>query len=144
MYYYQQYQGRSQKSAMGRGWACAEGLETQLRDPGAKYPCSEILNFFFSKIIWFTAVESRTESSRLRPRTQKKKKKSEAKAKDSPTKADPLEAKDGNAQGQGPRTQAHVFSKKKEIFRRSPKKEHKKVRKFSARFLAFSNIILTV
>ena len=75
---------------------------------------------------------------------------------------DPLEAKDRNARGQGlePRTQAQVFSKKKVskkffqaiskkktsskfFFVRSPKAEYKKgLRKFSARFLAFSNEIL--
>ena len=63
---------------------------------------------------------------------------------------DPLEAKDRNAwgQGQGPTTQAQVFSKKRSLkffFRRSPIEEHKKdLRKVSARFLAFSNKILTV
>ena len=40
---------------------------------------------------------------------------------------DTLEAKDRNARGQGPRTQAQVLSKKKKvftkIFRRSPKKK---------------------
>ena len=74
------------------------------------------------------------------------------------------EAKDRNARGQGqePRTQAQVFSKKKifkvffrrsptkkrspkTIFRRSPKEVNKKgLRKFYARFLAFSNKILTI
>ena len=74
MYYYQQYQGRSQKSAMGRGWACAEGLETQLRDPGAKYPCSEILNFFFFKnnLIYSGGVEDRKLEAKAK-NTQKKK-----------------------------------------------------------------------
>ena len=48
-------------------------------------------------------VESRTQGSRPRPRTQKK---SEAKAKDSPS-------EDRTSRGQGPRTQAQVFSKKK-------------------------------
>ena len=39
---------------------------------------------------------------------------------------DPLKAKDSNARGQGPRTQAHVLSKKRsseKFFRRSPKKK---------------------
>ena len=65
---------------------------------------------------------------------------------------DPLEAKDWNArgQGQGLRTQAQVFFKNKKrsskfFFRRSPNEENKKgLRKFFARFLAFSNKILTV
>ena len=54
------------------------------------------------------------------------------------------------AQGQGEeqRTQAQVFSKQKVFkknFRRSPNKKNKKgVRKFSARFLAFSYIILKI
>ena len=52
-------------------------------------------------------MESRTQGSRPRPRTQKK---SEA-----IPRTDTLEAKDRNArgQGQGPRTQAQVLSKKK-------------------------------
>ena len=54
----------------------------------------------------------------------------------------PLKAKDRHARGRGPRTQAKVFSQKKVFkifFRRSPKEENKKgLRKFSARFLAFS------
>ena len=48
-------------------------------------------------------VESRTQGSR--PRTQKK---SEAKAKESPS-------EDRTSRGQGPRTQAQVFSKKKSL-----------------------------
>ena len=61
-----------------------------------------------------------------------------------------LEVKDRNArdQGQGPRTLAQVFSKKRSpkfFCRQSPKEENKKgLRKFFARFLAFSNKILTV
>ena len=81
----------------------------------------------------------RTQGSTPRPRTQKK---SEAKAKDSPfPRTDPLEAKDRNARGQGqePRPQAQVISKKKVLktffrrkrspkffFRRSPTEENKK------------------
>ena len=68
-----------------------------------------------------------------------------------------LKAKDTKKiRGQGqeclrlrPRTQAQVFCKKKrcskKIFRRSPKEENKNgLRKVSARFLAFSNKILTI
>ena len=59
-------------------------------------------------------VESRTQGSRPRPRTQKK---SEAKAKDSLS-------EDRPSRGQGPRTQLQVFSKKKrsskKFFRQSP------------------------
>ena len=94
-------------------------------------------------------------------------KKFEAKTKDSLSKAsrtDPLEAKNRNAraQGQGPRTQAQVFSKNKrsskKYSRRSQKKDLQKffssdlqlrktkkcLYKFSARFLAFSNEISSV
>ena len=64
-------------------------------------------------------MESRTQGSKPRPgpRTQKK---IETKAKDSPIpKTDPLEAKDRNARGQGqePRTQPQVLSKKR-VFRK--------------------------
>ena len=105
-----------------------------------------------------TEVESRTQGSRPRPRTQKK---FESKAKDRPSR------------GQGPRTQTQVFSKKKMtpkiFFRRSQKKDLQKILlgkkglqkvffrrslleetkkkglcRFSARFLAFSNEISTV
>ena len=73
-------------------------------------------------------MESRTQG--WRPRTQKK---PEAKA------------NDRNARGQGPRTQAQVFSKKKRsskfFFRRSLKKG---LCKFSARSLAFSNEIFMI
>ena len=58
-------------------------------------------------------VESRTQGSRPRPRTAF-------------PRTDTLEAKDGNARGQEPRTQAQVLSEKKrssqKFFRRSPQK----------------------
>ena len=102
-----------------------------------------------------TEVESKTQGSRPRPRSQKN---FDAKAKDRPSR------------GQGPRTQVQVFSKKKvlkKIFKRSPNKRssnifsgkkglqnffsgdfHLKTKKglheLSARFLALSNKILTV
>ena len=60
----------------------------------------------------YPEVESRTQGSR--PRTQKK---SEAKARTALLRTDPLEAKDKNARGQGPRTQAQVLSKKKKVFK---------------------------
>ena len=78
-------------------------------------------------------VESRTQGSRPRPRTQKN-----------------FEAKDRPSRGQGPRTQAQVFSKikgfQKFFFKRFPLEENKKrsLRKFFARFLALSNKISTV
>ena len=90
-------------------------------------------------------VGSKTQSSR--PRNQKQ---SEAKAKDSPSEADPLEAKGRNTrgQGQGPRTQAQVFSEKKvskNFFQAISKRgKQKGLCKFSARFLAFSNKNLIV
>ena len=68
-------------------------------------------------------MESRTQGSRPRPRTQKK----SSEAKDSRSE-DTLEAKDWSArgQGQGSRTQAQVLSKKKsssqKFFKRSPRK----------------------
>ena len=57
-------------------------------------------------------VESRTQGSRPRPRTQKNPK---PRPRTAFPRTDPLEAKDRNArgQGQGPRTQAQAFSKKK-------------------------------
>ena len=107
-------------------------------------------------------MESRTPSSRRRrkprPRAQKN-----PMPRTALPRTDPLEAKDRNAQsqGQGPRTQAQVFSPKKDLqkffyrspkkrspkifFRRSPVEENKKgLCKFSARFGEFSNNISTV
>ena len=104
-------------------------------------------------------VESRTQGSRPKPRTQKNPRPNTALPR-----TDPLEAQDRNARGQGqrPRTQAQVFFKKnkffknilqaisksetkssKSFFRRSLKEENKKgLHKFSARLLVFSYIIL--
>ena len=53
-------------------------------------------------------VESRTQGSKPRPRTQKK-----SEARTALPRTDTLEAKDRNARGQGPRTQGQVLSKKK-------------------------------
>ena len=65
-------------------------------------------------MFYSSEVESRTQGSRPRPRTQKK---SEAKAKDSLS-------EDRHSRGQGPRTQAQVLSKKssQKFFKRSPQK----------------------
>ena len=68
-----------------------------------------------------TEVESRTQGSWPRPRTQgsRPRPRTQKNPRPRPRTAlrltDPLEAKNRNApgQGQGPRTQAHVFSKKK-------------------------------
>ena len=62
--------------------------------------------------IWIIEVELRTQGSRPRPRTAL-------------PRTEPLEAKDRNARGQGPRTETQVFSKKI-FFRRSQKKSSKK------------------
>ena len=82
----------------------------------------QFCNKFTALKVLVPEAESRTQSSR--PRTQKK---SEAKAKDRPSEDKPLEAKDRRArgQGQGPKTQAQVLSKKKvfpKFFRQSPQK----------------------
>ena len=50
--------------------------------------------------------------SRPRPRTQKN---SRPRPRTAFPRTEPLEANDRNARGQGPRTQAHVFSKKKSL-----------------------------
>ena len=52
-------------------------------------------------------VESRTQSLRPRPRTQKN-----PRTRTALPRTDPLEAKDRNARGQGPRTQAQMLTKK--------------------------------
>ena len=90
-------------------------------------------------------VESKTQGSRP---NQEHKKNPRPRPRTAFPRTDPFEAKDRNArgQGQGPRTLAQVFSKKKGLqkffFMRSPKEENKKgLRKFSVRFLAFSYII---
>ena len=57
-------------------------------------------------------VESRTQGSRPRPKTQKNPRPRQRPRTAFP-RTDTLEAKDRNARGQGPRTQAQAFSKKK-------------------------------
>ena len=101
------------------------------------------------------------EDTRLEAKTKDTKKNPRPRPKTALPRTDPLEAKDRNNrdQGQGPRTQALVFSKKKvfkNVCRRSQKKRSSKkgdiqkrrtkrgLRRFSARFLAFSNKILTI
>ena len=97
-------------------------------------------------------VESRTQRSRPRPRTQKNPR---PRPRTAFPRRDTLEAKDRNdrGQGQGPRTQAQVLSKKKssqKFFRRSQKKGlhknfssdlHKKTfsKKFFQRSTKFNN-----
>ena len=61
-------------------------------------------------------MESKTQGSRPRPRTQKNPRprpQKNPKPRTAFPRTDPLEAKDRNARGQGPRTQAQVFSEKK-------------------------------
>ena len=88
-------------------------------------------------------MESRTQGSR--PRTQNNPR---PRSRTALPRTDPLGAKERNARGQGPRTQAQVFLKKRSskiFFRRSPKEKNKKgLRKFFGRFLALSNEILTI
>ena len=101
----------------------------------------------FMKLFLLSAVESRTQRSRPRRRTQKK---SEAKAKDSHTEDRSSWGQEQECSRPRPRTKdtgASVLQKKvfEKTFRRSPIEENKqRLRKFSARFLAFSNKILTV
>ena len=69
----------------------------------------------------YSEVESRTQGSRPRPRTQKN-----PRPRTAFPRTDTLEAKDRNARGQGPRTQAQALSKKRssqKFFKRSQKKK---------------------
>ena len=88
-----------------------------------------LIRVYCSSLLYLPEMESRTQGSRPRPRTQKNPR---------PRKAfprtDTLEAKDRNAQGQGPRTQAQMLSKKKKvitkIFQAISKKKKKKRKVF--------------
>ena len=100
-------------------------------------------------------VESRTQGSRSRPKTQKN-----LRPRTALLRTDPLSAWDRNARSQGNRRKCSPkkslqknisgdFKKKKVFkimfFRRFPKEGNKiGLRKFSVRFLAFSHKILTV
>ena len=97
------------------------------------------------------------EDTRLEAKAKDTKKKSEAKTKESPSKDRPSRGQGGECSRPRPKdTGASALQKKglqkclkkkvfKTIFRRSPKKQYKKgLRKFSARFPAFSNKILKV
>ena len=79
-----------------------------------------------SKITYTPEVESRTQGSKPRPRTQNIPR---PRPRTALPRTDPLEAKDKNArgQGQGPRTQAQVFLKK--IFLGDLQKEKKDLQK---------------
>ena len=107
-------------------------------------------------MVWYLivryAIRGGVEDTRLEAKAKAKDTKNfEAKAKDRPSRG----------QGQGPRTQAQVFSKKKGFLKNFQaiskkglqkifsgdfhlKKTKKGLRKFTARFLALSNKILTV
>ena len=81
-------------------------------------------------------VESRTQGSRPRPRTQKK-----SEAKDT-------FSEDRHSRGQGPRTQAQVLSKKKrssqKFFRRSPQKNvFQKIFQVLLKILTIQKIVLS-
>ena len=100
-------------------------------------------------------VESTIPGSRPRPKTQKN-----PRPRTAFPRTDPLEAKDRNArgQGQGPRTQAQMFSTQKRSPKISSQKKvfkiffpaiskrgkQKGLCKFSARYLAFFNTILSI
>ena len=82
---------------------------------------SYLLCFSNIFVVYSTEVESRTQGSRPRPRTQKN-----PRSRTAFPRTNPFVAKNRNArgQGQGLRTQALVFSKKKSLkifFRQSPK-----------------------
>ena len=106
-------------------------------------------------------VESRTQGSRPRPRTQKKSEAKDSLSEDrhsrgqvqecSRPRTGMLEAKDRNArgQGQGPRTQAQVLSKKKKrssqkFFKRSPQKNvFQKIFQALYKILTIQKIVLS-
>ena len=69
----------------------------------------------WNQLCYSADVDSRTQGSRPRPRTQKN-----PRPRTALPRTDPLEAKDRNArgQGQGPRTLAQVFSKKEKVFKK--------------------------
>ena len=106
-------------------------------------------------------MESRTQGSRPRPRTQKNPR---PKPRTAFPRTEPLEAKDRNArgQGQGPRTQAQVLSKKKKglhknfsgdlqkkkssqkFFKRSPRKHvFKKIFQAIHKILTIQKLVLS-
>ena len=90
-------------------------------------------------ILWLTRVcqaevESRTQGS---SQSQGHKKNPRPRPRTAFPRTDTLEAKDRNARGQGPRTQAQVLSKKKKrsskkLFKRSPKKKKGLHKNFSS------------
>ena len=88
--------GRGQVSALSFGIAPLHCNQTCLQQ---KYQSA-----------YSAEVESRTQGSRPRPRTQKN-----PRPRTAFPRTYPLEAKDRNARGQGPRTQPQMFSKKKDL-----------------------------
>ena len=107
-------------------------------------------------------MESRTQGSKPRPRTQKNPR---PRPRTAFPRTDTLEAKNRNARGQGPRTQAQVLSKKKSLqkkfsgdlqikkkkkkfftkfFRRSPPKNvFQKIFQALHKILTFQKIVLS-
>ena len=124
----------------------------------------EINNFWLTNLVaflicfkyWFPEVESRTQGSRPRPRTQKYPR---PRPRTAFPRTDTLEAKDRNARGQGPRTQAQVVSKKKGLhknfsgdlkkkifflFKRSPQKNvFQKIVQALHKILTIQKIVLS-
>ena len=75
--------------------------------------------------------ESRTQDSRPKPRTQKNPR---PRPRTAFPRTDPLEAKDRNAQGQGPRTQAQVLPKKKKSLHKNFSGDLQKKKRSSQKF----------
>ena len=96
--------------------------------------------------LWLSEVELRTQGSRP---NQGHKKNPRPRPRIAFPRTDSLEAKDRNARGQGPRTQAQVLSKKKrssqKIFKQSPLKNvFQKIFQALHKILTFQKIVLSL
>ena len=115
-----------------RGLAGFEAKDLTFRCPKDFKLCPRRFHLFLAE------VELRTQGSRPRPRTQKNLR---PRPRTAFPRTDTLEAKDRNAlgQGQGPRTQAQVLSKKKGLHKNFSSDLHKKTfsKKFFKRFPKF-------
>ena len=80
-----------------------------------KYHMHSFFGYFWNVFSSLAELESRTQGSRPRPRTQKN-----LRPRTAFPRTEPLEAKYRNArgQGQGLRTQAQAFSEKKKVFKK--------------------------
>ena len=90
---------------------------------------------------WSLVTRGGVEDTRLEANAKDTKKNSRPRPRTAFPRTDTLEAKDRNARGQGPRTQAQVLSKKKKrssqkFFKRSPQKNV-----FQKNFLALHKIL---